>query len=126
MVVIGQAVDDGHLGELGELDDVLVSIQPRHDHLIHRGEHARDVLGGLARADANLCSEAERVPSEPVEARFEGDARAAAGLCEYHRERAPCERPVLSALEHSLDVLRELEDFPQLRGGEVIHMEEMA
>jgi len=114
-----------YLRELGELEDLAVGVEPGHDHLVHPGQHARDVLGRLARADAHFGAEAERMAAEPEEARLERDARAGAGLGEYHGEGLVRKRLVRARL-HGLDLLGQLEHLAHLSAAQVVDVQEVA
>jgi ribosomal protein L10 len=69
VVVIGEAVDDGHVAVLREVQDVLVTKDARHNDVIEAAENARDILGGLALAQLDgVRPEVKGVASEKVEA----------------------------------------------------------
>ena len=62
VVIVSEAVDDGHVGEVREFQEVLVAVQARHDDVVELGHHARDVLCRLALADLNRVGvEVQRV-----------------------------------------------------------------
>ena len=64
MVVIGQAVDDGDGGPLGQVEDFLVLEDAGHDSVAHAGEDAGDILGRLAAFEADFFI-AQQQPAPP-------------------------------------------------------------
>ena len=89
MVIVGEAVDDGHARPLGQLVDVGLRERADHDRVEVAREHHRRVAHGLAAAQLELAlRQVERVAAELVHADLEGHARARGGLVEDHAERA--------------------------------------
>ena len=77
----------------GEAFERLVRVRAHHDRIDVAGEHARGVLGRLARADHEVAAvRDERVAAELRHPDFERDARAQARLFEEHPERLAAEQ----------------------------------
>lgn len=69
VVVVGEAVDDGHVGVVGELQDVAVAVQARHDDVVELGHDARDVPRLLALTDLDRVGvEVQRMATHAEEA----------------------------------------------------------
>ena len=86
--VVGQAVDDRHVGVLGELVDVRLAVRPDEDRVeIPREDHGR-VLDRLRRAEVQLAeAEVERSPSEVAHAGLER-ARVSSSTASRRSSRA--------------------------------------
>lgn len=68
VVVVGEAVHDGHVGVLRELEEVAVRMQARHDDVVELGHDARDVARLLALADLDRVGvEVQRVAAHAEE-----------------------------------------------------------
>ena len=129
VVVVGQSIDHGHGRVLRQLEHVRVREEARHDDVVHRGEHAGDVLGRLVLADADLLAEAQGVAAKAEETGLERHARAGGRLHEDHRERLVSKWLVVVprfALDDRLDLLGELEDLAELGAAQVIHVQKVA
>lgn len=81
--VIGEAVDDGDGGELGEALEFIVLEDAGHDGVGHAGEDACDIGDGFAGAEADFGGgDVEGVSAHVVHGGFEGDAGAEGGFFE--------------------------------------------
>mmetsp|Transcript_30429 Transcript_30429/g.51277 ORF Transcript_30429/g.51277 Transcript_30429/m.51277 type:complete len:307 (-) Transcript_30429:337-1257(-) len=128
VVVIGEAVDDGHAAVLCEVQDVLVTKDARHNDVIEAAENARDILGGLALAQLDgVRPEVKGVASEKVEARLERNPSAHRWLREDHSHRLPLERleRPIPRLEQRLHLLSPLQQSEQLVLCEVVQVQEV-
>src|SRR3712207_3709539 len=121
MMLIGEAVYDGHLGGVGELLDLLVVEGPDHDGVYVAGEDAASVRRGLALTHLYLLrQQVEGVPAELVHPDLEGDAGAVGGLLEDHRQRPAAQGPVGDARSlKPLYLCGLIEDEPDLLRGEL-------
>ena len=77
VVVVGHAVDHRHLRVLRQLDEVLVTVDTRHDDVEEAPHHARGVLDGLVAAQLDGAGRVElRIAAEVGHGALERQARA--------------------------------------------------
>ncbi len=90
MVIIGQAIDDRHIGILRHLKDMAMLEQTRHDQIIVPADHTRYVLDGFPLADGDVIrTQINRMPPEPVKAGFERYAGPGRRFGKDHGHRLP-------------------------------------
>src|SRR6185437_1336581 len=125
MQEIGQTVDHGHVGEPGQLLDVLVGEGADHDAIDVARQHARGVGDRLAASELDVARREEEGVAAQVEgADLERDAGPRARLHEDHGERLTGERLLVVAVGAHL--LGEVEERVELVAGEVGNGEEVA
>ena len=87
VLLVGQAVDDGHARVLGQVSTSAVREDAGHDAVHHAPQHAGHVGHALALAEADVVGpQVERVPAELGHAGLEADLRPQRGLLEDHRQ----------------------------------------
>ena len=122
---IGEAVDDGHLGVLGQRFHVGVREGPDHDPVHIPVEHPGGVGNRLATTQLDISGREEvRGATQLGDPDLEGHAGARGGLHENHGQRLAQQRlTVVSAGAHTLG---QIEQGERLRRGEVGDVEEIA
>ena len=125
--LVGEPVDDGDVGVLGELVDVGLLERADHDPVEVAGEHHRGVLDRLAAAELQVAGgEVEARPAELRDADLEAHARARGRLLEDHPERAALEQPMRHPLALArLQPVGVVEDEHELLGRPVVDAEEV-
>src|SRR5690348_5577433 len=103
MQQVGEPVDDGNVGVLGQLLDVLMSERANHDAVDVARQHARGVGDRLPASELPVARrEEERVSAQLKRPDLERDARARRRLHEDHGERLSGERLlVVRAASHA-------------------------
>ena len=124
MGAIGESVDDRFLSGGGELDQIRVAAQARHYTVHVSVEHPGGVTDALAIAQLDVLL-AERRPRTPQarDRNLERDPRAVRGSLEEHRDVAARQRAQRPA--PGLDVMREVQQSPKLRGFEIADVEKI-
>ena len=101
MLVIGEGIDDGKIGVVCEIDDVLLG-EGTDDHAMdHSTKDASGVFDRFTASELDFISgEKHRKAAEFADADFERHASTGGGFGENHRPCLTCERLgcVMSAL----------------------------
>ena len=127
MVVVRHAVDDRSRRILGQVDQVLVTVDARHDDVQQTSHDPSRVLDGLVAAQLDGAgSEELGVAAHVRHGRLERDARAGGHLLEDHAERAVLQNErVGPGLDHALHGSGQLDHVEQLFLGEVVGVQEV-
>ena len=122
MEEIGQGVDDGNVGILGELLHLLMLEGTDHHAVEIAREDASRILDRLAALDLQVAvREEERLPAELKHARLKGNARPRRGFFKDHAERLARENAVLYArLLHRLEFFGKSENRLDLLNGKIM------
>ena len=125
MQEVREPVDDGHVGEPGELLDVRVRERPDHDAVHVPGQYARGVGNRFPAAKLHVARrEEERVAAELEGPDLEGDTCPGGGLHEDHREGLSLQR--LARVLATAHPLGEIEEREELCAREIRDREEIA
>src|SRR5712691_5742007 len=124
MGAVGESVDDRLLSGGGKLDQIWVAAQAR-DYTVHipvqNPGGVADALA-IAKLDVLLAQRRPRTP-QACDRNLERDARAVRGSLEEHRDVAAPQRAQRPA--PGLDVMREVQQSPKLRGFEIADVEKI-
>jgi hypothetical protein len=126
--LVGEPVQDGHLGVLRELVHVCLPERPDHDPIQVAGEDGGRVLDRLAAPELEVAGrEVEAGSAELGDSDLEAHARPRGRLLEDHPERATLEVPVGDALALArLEPVGQVEHEGELVRRPVVHPEEVA
>ena len=98
VALVGEAVDHGDRGVLGELLDLRLLERPDHQCREETGKDERRVAVRLAARELELgCGEEQGHPAELRDSDLESDARSGRGLVEDEADRPPGEDAELAA-----------------------------
>ena len=122
---IGEAVDHGDGGILGQGLHLLLGEGADHNAVTEPGEHPGRVLHRLVPADlAVLVGEVDGVAPQLVDARLKGHPGPGGALLKNHGQGLPCEEGVGDArLAHGLQLVGGVQDLQDLFAGEVQQFE---
>ena len=85
MVVIGQAVNDGHAGVLSEGLDIGVGKGPDHHHIDHRGDDFGGILDRFTPPQLRILPGQKKCAATQLRhTRLEGNPGASRGFSENH------------------------------------------
>ena len=119
MLEIAEGVDDGHAGVLRHFGDGVVRVGAQDDDLDTSARRCGRCRRGIrARRGATGSGRRRARAAEGVHGGLKGEPRAQRGLLEEHDHLLRVEGPAIGR-GVGLDVVGELEDAGQLRGGEV-------
>ena len=86
--MIGQPVDDWHIGVLREIRNGAMRVRADHDRIDKTRQHARRIRHALAAAQLHIiCARDDRGPAELAHALLKGEAGAGGGFLKNHRQR---------------------------------------